>query len=139
MFVRSPFNYDVEAASDEAGLECLDDPLTIQDAKEETDINVIVRRFGLTGTMPQNLRLPTYGDFTDVDDYHSAANAIALANESFEKIPAEVRARFNNSPGEFVDFCSNPANREEMLRLGLLREATVEVVPVTEPEGTVIT
>jgi hypothetical protein len=36
-------------------------------------------------------------------------------------LPADIRFRFLNDPGRFVDFCSDPANRDEMSKMGLLR------------------
>lgn len=119
-FVRNPYNYDVDAASEESGLRCEDPSLAVQSARDEVDINTIVRRFGLTGQLPEDLRAPTYGDFVGVNDYHSAMNAVAKANEAFEEMPAEVRARFQNDPAEFVAFCSDEKNRDEMKKLGLL-------------------
>lgn len=119
-FVRNPHNYDVDEASMASGLVCEDPSLAKQSFAEEADINTIVRRFGLTGQLPVGVRAPTYGDFTGIDNYHEAANAIAAANEAFERMPAEVRARFENDPGKFVDFCSEPENAEEALKLGLV-------------------
>lgn len=119
MFIRTAFNYDVDAASDESGLKCEDVSRTHQSFAEECDINTIVRRFNLTGALPDNVRVPQYADFEESFDFHSAMNAIAMANESFDAMPAEVRARFHNDPGEFVDFCSIPDNIEEMRKLGL--------------------
>lgn len=130
-FVRSPYNYDVDQASDESGLKCGDVSLAVQDQRDEVDINTIVRRFGLTGQLPDNVSAPTYGDFTGVHDYHSAMNAVAKANEAFEEMPAEVRARFQNDPAAFVAFCSDDKNREEAVKLGLVfaKEAPVGVTP----------
>lgn len=119
-FVRSAFNYDRDAASLDSGLACEDKSLTKQSFAEECDINVIARRFGLTGELPQGVRLPRYEDFSEAFDFHSAMNAIAQANESFSALPAEVRARFLNDPGRFVDFCADRGNRDEAIRLGLI-------------------
>lgn len=119
-FVRSPYNYDRDAASIESGLECKDPTLTKQSFAEEVDINTIVRRFNITGQLPTNVRMPSYGDFTGIFDFHSAMNAIVGARESFEAMPAHVRARFHNDPGEFVDFCADAANRQEAEKLGLI-------------------
>ena len=41
-FVRSPFNYDAMAVSNETGLSCPEDTLTQQNFAEECDINRIV-------------------------------------------------------------------------------------------------
>lgn len=111
--------------------------LAEQSSLEETDINTIVRRFGLTGELPTGVRQPTYGDYEDVMDYHTAMNAIAEANEAFEAMPADVRRRFDNDPGKFVDFCSDEANRDEAAKLGLVLPAGAELakgaVDVTKP------
>jgi phage internal scaffolding protein len=117
VFLRTPYNYDTMQASNETGLECLDESLAQQHAKDETDINTIVRRFGLTGELPNGVRAPQYGDFTDATDYHTAMNAVIAANNSFMQLPADVRARFNNDPGAFVDFCSDDKNRDEAKKL----------------------
>lgn len=118
-FVRSPYNYSMEDASDESGLLCADPSLAVQDQRDEVDINTIVRRFGLTGKLPEDVRMPEYGDFVGISNYHQAMNAVASANESFDALPAEVRSRFGNDPGRFVDFCMDPANLEEARKLGL--------------------
>lgn len=118
-FVRNPYNYDVDEASNEAGLACKDKSRTIHSQAQETNINEIVRKFHLTGELPQNVRLPTYGDFTGINSFHEAANAIAQANEQFDMLPAHIRARFHNDPGEFVEFCSNEDNAPELVKMGL--------------------
>lgn len=119
-FVRNPYNYDRNAAGDESGLKCEDESLTKQSFAEEADINTIVKRFHLTGELPQGVGAPTYEDFEGIFDFHSAMNAIARARESFDMLPPLVRARFENSPEAFVDFCSKEENRAEAERLGLV-------------------
>lgn len=119
MFVRSAFNYDRGAVSEETGLSCGDVMLTQQQFKEETDINTLVKRFGIGGQLPEDVRMPTYADFGEVYDFHSAANAIAAAREAFDAMPADVRWKFRNDPAEFVAFCSNKDNLDEARKLGL--------------------
>lgn len=120
VFVRAPYNYDGDAVSDETGFRSDEPSMAQQQFKEQADINEIVRKFGVTGELPSNVRAPQYGDFTGIFDYHSAMNAVVAARESFEAMPGEVRARFNNDPAAFVDFCSDEANRDEAKKLGLL-------------------
>jgi phage internal scaffolding protein len=137
-FVRSPYNYDLAQASDLSGLICDDVSLTKQSFAEEADINTIVRLFGLTGKLPDDpVRAPTYGDFTGIGDYQSALNAVMEAEDSFMSMPADIRSRFHNDAGAFVDFCSNPANLDEMVKMGLAVAApTAKVDPVkVDPEG----
>lgn len=133
MFVRSPYNYDREEASLEAGLACLDASKAVQDAAADADINTIVRRFGLTGELPDAVAAPSYGDFSEVVDFHTAMIAVRKAEDSFLRMPADVRARFLNDPQLFVEFCSDEANREEMGKLGLLVPEAVKAAPVVEP------
>lgn len=120
-FCRSAYNYDVEEASMRAGLSCDGDKgLTQQQFKEEVDINTIVRRFGLTGQLPDNVRVPMSGDFTGVNDFQSAMNAVRGAQEAFMELPAPMRARFANDPQRLMEFCSDADNRDEAIKLGLL-------------------
>lgn len=119
-FVRNPYNYDVNEASDQAGLKCEDQSLTQQSFLEESDINFIAERYGLTGELPQVLHIPQYGDFTGVFDFQSAQNAVRLALEQFMELPAKVRARFDNNPQKLLDFMDDPENKPEAELLGLI-------------------
>lgn len=118
-FLRSAFNYDRSLASDESGLECLDPSLAQQSAKDESDINTIVKRFNLTGELPSGVAVPQYADFADIGDYHSALNMVIAADNAFMAMPAAIRAKFGNDAGAFVDFVSNPDNKAEVDKLGL--------------------
>ncbi|AXH74738.1 MAG: internal scaffolding protein [Microviridae sp.] len=140
MFIRSPYNYDRRQASIDSGLAC--EPgssMAQQQFREECDINTIIERFGLAYQAPEGLRMPMYGDFDGVDDYHAACNAIAEANETFELLPASTRARFQNDPGAFHDFFLDENNRAEAERLGLVqaKPATLPVVPLVPTAGEV--
>ena len=125
VFVRSPFNYDRNEVSRETGLDTGPDSPTQQSFKDEVDINTIVRRFGVTGELPIVSSPPTFRNFEGIFDYQSAMNAIRQAEESFAEMPAEVRKRFHNNPQEFVEFCSDEKNLEEMRKLGLAKPAPV--------------
>lgn len=135
-FVRSPYNYDTDAASNESALMCLDQSLTQQSFKEESDINTIVERFGLTGQLPDNVLPPQYGDFTGVVDYHSAMNAVAQAGEAFDALPAVMRARFGNDPANLIAFLEDPSNQAEAVSLGLVNAPSAPSLPVSVPSGT---
>lgn len=138
-FFRTPYNYDRDAASDESGLSCGEPSRAIQSAAEEADINTIVKRFGLTGKLPDVLNLPRYGDFTGVTDYQSALNVVMAADAEFMRLPAHVRSRFHNDPALLLDFVSNAANREEAMELGLLKtmeaQETIPAPVVSTPTG----
>lgn len=129
-FVRSPYNYDVMQVSNDTALVCADVSLTVQEARDEVDINTIVRRFGLTGELPDVVRLPQYGDFTGISDYREALEAVGAAQEAFMELPADVRYRFHNDPQAFLEFCGNESNRDELAKMGLLKpKQEVAAVP----------
>lgn len=132
VFLRAEYNYDMFTASLESGLKCEDPSLTRQSEAEDADINVLVKRFGLGQPLPQGVRMPQSGDFTGVSNFHEAMNVVIAARESFAVMPAEVRSRFGNDPGAFVDFCLDEKNRDEALKLGLVEKPlpVVEEPPV---------
>jgi phage internal scaffolding protein len=127
MFIRNPYNYDTNVASEESALYCEDPSRTKQAFKEECDINTILKRFNVTGQLPVGPLQPQYGDFSGVYDYQTALNAVIAAQDSFNALPAMLRNRFANDPAAFVDFCSDESNREEMTRLGLVIEKATQV------------
>lgn len=126
-FVRTRYNYDMNAAGDESGLFCSDPTRAQQQFEEECNINTIVERFGITGQLPQNLQVPLQNEFTEIMDYQSALNKLIEADHAFSQMPAPVRERFGNDAGAFVAFCSDPANLEEARKLGIARPALVRV------------
>lgn len=95
--------------------------MTIQAHAEDADINVLMRRFGITGKMPDNPKIPTYGDFSQITDYRTALDAVRRAHEGFMEIPAPIRAQFDNDPQLFMEFCENPENLEAMRNMGLAK------------------
>lgn len=127
-------DYDFDARSEHSGLLCRDESLAVQSQKEDSDINTLVRRFGITGQMPQNVRAPTFEDFSGVTDFQSAMHAVMEAQEAFMQMPADVRSRFDNDAQAFVAFCSDKGNLEEMRKMGL---AVAAPVVDTTPAGVV--
>jgi len=134
-FLRTPYNYDTIAASNESGLHCEDASLAQQQFNEECNINNIMEKFGLTGLIPQNPLTPQYGDFSGIYDYHSALNAVIDANEQFGALPAQIRDRFMNDPANLIDFLENPENRGEAEKLGLVVQKTEVFDPVKTEEA----
>uniref|UniRef100_UPI004048CFD7 hypothetical protein n=3 Tax=Bacteria TaxID=2 RepID=UPI004048CFD7 len=61
MFIRNPYNYDTNLASEESALYCEDGSRAKQSFKEECDINTIVKRFSVTGQVPVSPLQPQYG------------------------------------------------------------------------------
>src|SRR5580765_5072286 len=80
--------YDADLLSLATAVGFFEKSLTQQHFKDECDINEIVRRFGLTGKLPENVKAPQYGDFTGLSDYQTALNAVIAADEAFMELPA---------------------------------------------------
>lgn len=127
---RTPFNYDGDAVSRETGLECKDESLTVQSSLDETDINTIVARFGLTGELPSDYKPPLSGDFVDVTDYQSALNAVMAADAAFMEMPPSLRSKFENNPQKLMEFLADDKNRDSAIDLGLVPKSAAPVPPI---------
>jgi len=62
--IRNRYNYDRRENSENNALYIdstkEEENLTKQEFAEEVDINTILRRFNITGQLPENVRMPTY-------------------------------------------------------------------------------
>jgi len=122
-FVRSPYNYDTVAASDESGLLCEDPSRTSQQFKDECDINHIVELFTRSPEelFNQQRSTPQYGDFTTFpNDYHAAMNQVKAADAAFLQLPASLRAQFDNDPQKLLDFVGDDRNLAKAVELGIV-------------------
>lgn len=133
VFLRTAYNYDMDKVSDETGLKCEDPSLAQQQFTKECDINTIVEAYGLNGELPQVLRAPEYGDYSEVKDFASAMNAVRAAEANFMLLPAKLRARFENDPQQFLSFVQDDGNYQEARDLGLLE--VIENSPPVKVEG----
>lgn len=95
-------SYDSAVVSDETATETGPDSVVQQQFLDDADINVIMRRYGMTSAMPSGVAGGVYGDFTGITDYESAVAAIERAQEGFMKLPPEVRERFDNDPAQVI-------------------------------------
>lgn len=88
--------------------------------KAECDVNNILERYQRTGVITHVRNSPgAFGDFSRVGDYQSALNQVLKAQDAFMTLPAEVRDRFKNDPGRFIEFVEDPKNGQELVKLGL--------------------
>lgn len=111
-------------------------PYTKQEFKDESDINKIMARYAYSGELPNIIeRAPQYLDVTGID-FQNSMQFVAEAQTLFNELPSAIRNRFDNQPALFLDFCSNPANREEMAQMGLLKPKTEWIVPEPIPAPT---
>lgn len=107
---------------DANALYCDEASLTQQHFAQECDINEILKRAAKTGQLPINDKVPMYGDFVAVPKSLSEAfSLIKQANDLFMSLPWEARERFGNDPERMVAFLNDPKNREEAVKLGLVK------------------
>jgi len=108
--------------------------LTKQSFKDECDINIIMKRFRKVQGADFLNRYQGYldgqfGDFSGVQDYRTAIEQIQQARGVFDALPSKVRSRFENDPAQFLDFVHNPANRDELVAMGLTDPKPVSPPP----------
>ena len=109
--------------------------LTKQSFKDEADINKIMRKYSMNDIEAAREAVETHlVDLSEMPDFHQAMTTVAEANELFMKIPSNIRDVFNHDPGRFMEFVTDPENREQMVELGLAKKAPVAQQPPTAGE-----
>lgn len=111
--------YDTPA---EEGIVFCEPTMTQQQFKADCDINTILDRYKVTGTLPYIAAPFSSEDFSEGFDYREALHQIAEADAAFMELPASVRKEFNNDPSEFLDFIDNPNNFEKAVELGIFEK-----------------
>lgn len=131
--VRFQWRHQYEEKADEyerqqTDIVCNDPTLTQQQYKDDADLNVIVKRFGITdGAIPVPAQDPKYyGDFSDATDFRGALDRTRDALDRFDALPAEIRKQFDNDPVALYHWVSDPQNAEDAVKLGLLSKRTPE-------------
>jgi len=76
---------------------------TKQSYKDECDINMILKRFGVTGTVEANVRTPLQADFVASMTFQDAMNAMVSARESFDKMPDAGTCRWDSQKVELIN------------------------------------
>lgn len=129
--------FDAVGNSADEGLKCEDPSLAVQSAKDDCDINNIVKKYLRTGELPE-MRQAVYADVSELGDLRDATERVLAAEEAFMQLPAEVRRYFDNDPVRLVEFSQDPANLEKAVELGLAvrREPSPPRQPDPAPAAT---
>lgn len=122
--------YDSVEDHDHCGIEFTMPSLTVQDEKDETDINYIVNKYadGQKGIMTLDLGDSSqyaylqFGDATLPGDYSTALELVSGVREEFYSLPAKVRAKFGHDPMNFINQLNDPATLEYLQREGLYND-----------------
>ncbi len=104
------------------GKTCVGPSAAKQSFKDECDINKIMAKYRKTGLIDHVNRYK--GDYSNLErgfEYQAGLNMIIEAKDAFESLPAEIRTRFGNDPGEFLEFVHDPESVDELVALGLAK------------------
>ena len=94
---------------------------TEQSHKRECDVNLIVAKYDKQGIISHvNKMEARFGDVTGAD-FRAAQDLFIRAQDSFDSLPSEIRNRFQNDAGQFLEFMEDDKNRDEAIKLGLIR------------------
>lgn len=121
------------------------DTMTEQHHAADADLNVVLRRFGVT----DGSKIPTdagiridpswYGDFSNAVDLHTALEQMRAAEERFMTLPAELRAKFDNRWTHLHDWVNDPRNLDEAIALKMLTPPKDWIPPENRPKPTIPT
>ncbi|QCQ84588.1 internal scaffolding protein [Blackfly microvirus SF02] len=105
--------------------------MTKQEFQAECDINNILKHFSVTGMLRHvsaKAASGAYQNLPDGQDFQDSLHTVQRATEAFMTLPSKLRARFDNEPSQFLSFVTNPANADELRKLGLANKIP-EIVP----------
>ncbi len=128
-------------------VDCSNDKIrTKQSFRDECNLNNIMRKYNKTGVISPdilNQRQAVFADVSEIGDFQHCKQTVIDADAAFLTLPAALRARFKNDPGQLLDFCADPGNREEAIELGIITKVEEETPPeptptppATPPKGT---
>ena len=97
--------------------------MTQQQFKAECDVNNILAKYKRTGMLTHiQKHQGNFGDFSSIEDYQTSLGKLMQAQQSFESLPSELRAKFDNDPAKLIAYLSDEKNNAEAVKLGLKLE-----------------
>lgn len=109
--------------------------MTEQSHRKKCNINTIIAKAKKTGRAPANFNTMNYGDFSNAESFHEAKTKVLDAHKDFLELPSDIRNRFQNDPGQLLDFLADPENQEEAAEMGLVEPLLPFKDEVKAPEG----
>ncbi len=105
---------------------------TEQSHLDQCDVNKIIRKYDRDGIITHVSRFEAkFGDMTGMD-FKTMSDKIANAQSMFNELPVEIRNRFDNNPENLLTFMEDPENREEAIKLNIIKK---EWTPETDGLG----
>ncbi len=134
MAKKLPFNtgYNPNAIPT-VGIACKNG-LTEQNHAPECDINKIVATYSATGQLPDS-NPPQYGDVTTAQSFQESQDLVAQTTQDFERLPADIRAKFQNQPVKLLEFLADENNHETARSLGLMPALPADLTDQPKPSA----
>lgn len=134
---RNPYDQESEDKICNIGIDYSNDPgMTLQAPAEEQDLNVIMKRFGVTdGSKLPRWHDPQaiYGDFSEMPtDPAQAAEYLRQGEIAFATLPADLRVRFQTG-ADLYNWMEKEENYEEAVKIGILRRVDTQATTETPP------
>jgi phage internal scaffolding protein len=113
-----------------------EETLTQQHHKDEVDINNILRKFQKHGAIEHRNEYRGQYGFATSTTLQEAMDTVIRAETMFNDLPADVRSKFNQDAGQFLDFVQNPENAKELVKMGLATDINdiATKTPQIEPQ-----
>jgi hypothetical protein len=109
MFIRTPYNYDVNEASIVTGVECVEPTLARQEFKNDSDLNTMIRRFGVEVAQAPNWR--EFDATVIPDNFMELQQILKEGVDAFNSLPSDVRAKHENNPEKFLNWVKDEQTR----------------------------
>lgn len=94
---------------------------TEQAHKDTCNINKILQKYDRNGLISHVSRFEAqFGDVTGIE-FKTAQDKVIAARNEFDALPSNIRNRFKNDPSQLLSFMDNPSNRDEAIKLGIIR------------------
>lgn len=110
---------------------------TKQEFANESDINMIMKRYRATGQLPigADPAKMVFADVSQIGSFAETIERVHAAEEAFAALPAHIRVRFENDPVQLVEFVQNGDNYDEAVKLGLIEIKEEPKVPTPAPKA----
>ena len=110
--------------------------MTKQEFVAECDINNIIKQYSATGQLKHISARAAQGQYLNLPDdldFQTSLEIVRQGQEAFATLPSAIRGRFENDPQQFLAFLSDPANQDEVIKLGFATDRRPPPPP-KEPE-----
>lgn len=116
---------------------CQEESKTEQSHVAACDINNIMKRATPQPQVSTIMNPANYGDFSEVGSFEDAITKVRQVTNEFNALPAGLRAKFDNDPMKLITFLQNPDNKDEAVKIGLVKGPDPVNVgqPVKMPEN----